>query len=233
MSALLAAAKPRDGSAPTPERLVRDSVAAARKLTSYSCTFLKRERREDTLSAEFAYRVDFRKKPRCILWRQVSGPGKKRTVVYNHTEDPDHIYTDPLLPFFGPLRLKAASPWVQRECGRSLLGFGLENFSARLKKAFESTRSAPGHCWRVIGRARVGARRVAPAWVLRQEKPGGALVDWFIDVETGLAVKVFVLNENGALLEEYVFADIERTPKFEPAHFRPERVWSGAERERV
>jgi len=229
---LTAAAQPPDTSAPSPEQLVRGALEAARELESYSCTFLKRERRGDKLSPEFAYKVDFLKNPRCILWRQVSGPGNKRTTLYNRSIAPEHIYTDPVLPLFGPLRLKTSSPWVRRECGRSLLEFGLENFAGRLKEAFESTRSAAGHRWRVFGRSRVGARRFAPAWILRQEKSDGALVDWFIDVETGLAVKVFVLDESGALLEEYVFADIERSREFDRDHFAPRRIWPGTEREK-
>jgi len=212
---------------PTPERLVGGAVKAAAELTLYSCTFVKRERKQDGLSAELAYKVDFKKAPRSIIWKHLSGPGPRRTVLHNGKVAPDHIFTDPFLPFLGPIRVSVSSPFVQRECGRSLLGFGMETFALRLREAFESTRDTPGYRWRVMGRTQVGGRRYAPAWILRQEKPRDALVDWFIDVETGRAVKVFVLGENGALVEEYLFADIAGR-EFANDHFEPSRLWGAA-----
>jgi hypothetical protein len=198
-----------------------------REVKGYNCILEKQERVAGSLHPREIVQAHFREKPFSVLMKWLKGAGKAQAALYVEGENNNHMLVLPagFLRLVGVVERPLDHPDVKAS-GR----FGIEEFG--MKKGLENA----VRTWSAARRRQ--ALHVAYEGIYRVGEAGGRLcyrlhrtrfdhpeqdgildVVLYLDIETWLQVGSVIRGQDGRLIGEYFFRDIQLNPVCAPDQF--------------
>ena len=198
-----------------------------RDVQGYKLRFYKKERIDGKLNGAEEINVCFRDKPHSVLLRWVEGARKAKGALYVEGENGGKILVKPagLAVIAGIVKREVEGSDAKQSGRYTLKQFGLKNATLRALNSWKTAKADDGLFVELVGEEKVKEAGDKTCWVLKrskykkQENDGVVETTLYIDKDTWLQVGSVVRGEDGKLIGEYYFRDIELNPKFDDNQF--------------
>ncbi|HSM51521.1 MAG TPA: DUF1571 domain-containing protein [Thermoanaerobaculia bacterium] len=207
----------------SPEELVATSLAIVERLGTYRVRMVKRERIGGRLRPAQEIDLFVRETPFAVRLHYVAGPARGRVVVYDPSvrEEELRVHDGGLLSLLGSIWIGTGSRWARLDSNRSIRDAGLGNLLRRFLHDLEI--AAPLGGFRVEHRGFDREGRYCLLWVAPAGGAGLESARTLVcaDLAAGIPGRVEAYDASGALLESYLFSELESQPLpdafFDPA----------------
>ncbi len=204
-------------------RLLTRAVERFETVQTYTCLLDKRVAKSGKLHEDLAIRVKFRK-PANYYFRWEEGIRKGREVIFAPGRHDGKIVAHPGGWFrFMTLRLNPEGRMAMKENRHCLKNSGLVKIMRVIEVDFHRAQQQGLEALHFIGEEQIDDRTT---WVVHGRFPEGrgyyaSRVILFIDQTLDLPIKVSIYEGLGALVEEYLFHDLEINVPFTDHDFDP------------
>jgi hypothetical protein len=199
------------------------------KVKGYRLMFHKKERINGELKGDEEIEVAFRDKPHSVFFHWVKGAGRAVSALYVEGENGGKMLIRP--NGIGGRLVKVAERDPEgkeaKQSGRySLKEFGLKNATLRAIATWKAAKEDKALHVEFLGEEKVKQAGNRTCWVLKRtkykkpENDGVTETTLYFDKETWLQVGSVLRGEDGQLIGEYFFRDIELNPKFKDKDFQ-------------
>jgi hypothetical protein len=200
-----------------------------REVQGYKLRFYKKERIEGKLNRAEEIDVCFKDKPHSVLFRWVEGARKAKACLYVEGENEGKILVLPAGlggSILGIVKRDVEGAEAKKSGRYSLKQFGLKNATLRALDSWKTAKAEDGLYVELVGEEKVKDCDNKTCWILKRSKykkpenDGVTETTLYIDKETWLQVGSVVRGEDGKLIGEYYFRDIQLNPKFDDEQFQ-------------
>jgi hypothetical protein len=195
-----------------------------REVKGYTLTLRKQERLGGELQPREEIKVAFKNDPPSVFFQWIQGARKAQRALWVQGENEDRILVLPKLTILGVVTRTLDSSDAKASGRYTIDHFGLRKATERVVKSWKETRAAKTLSVEYLGVHRVPETGNRPCYKLHASysKPvrdGVTEVTLYVDKETLLQVGSVLHGEQGQLIAEYFFRDIQLNPTFPPEQF--------------
>ncbi len=202
-------------------------------IQGYRATFQKQERINGQLGPLEVIQVAFRAHPYSVFMKWLQGARKAQSVLYVEGENNDKMLVHPT-GLVGRLITDVArdpdGPEARQEGFYSIREFGLRKTLERTLRDWRAAKDQGTLKVEYLGVRKVGATGNRPCYTLhRTQEPdarGVTDVTVYIDTETWFQVGTVLKGNQGELIGEYMYRDIQLNPEFSADQFKPSALTS-------
>jgi hypothetical protein len=203
-----------------------------RDVQCYRTKFHKKERINEKLQDAEEIEVCFREKPFSVLFRWTEGARKASATLFVDGENDGKLLVKPtgLGSLVGIVKRDADSSDAKKSGRYSLKEFGLKKSTIRVLASWKAAQADNALHVELVGEEKVKEAGNKTCWILKRgkykkpERDGVLETTVYIDKETWLQVGSVVRGEEGKLIGEYYFCDIQLNPKFDDETFAREAL---------
>jgi hypothetical protein len=198
-----------------------------RDVQGFKLRFYKRERIDGKMNGAEEIDVCFRDKPHSVLMRWVEGARKAKAALYVEGENEGKVLVKPagLASVAGIVKRDVEGSDAKKSGRYTMKQFGLKNATLRALNSWKTAKADDGLHVELLGEEKVKDAGDKTCWVLKRSKykkpenDGVVETTLYIDKETWLQVGSVVRGEDGKLIGEYYFRDIQLNPKYDDDQF--------------
>jgi hypothetical protein len=197
-----------------------------REVKSYTLTFHKRERIDETLYPVEVIKVHFKDNPHSVFFEWLRNPRKALRVLYVAGENNNNMLALPTIRIAGVVSRALDSDDAKQSGRYTIAEFGLKQALQRIVGNWKRARAEKALHVEYLGIHKVVEAGDRPCHKFHRtgyakpEDGGVTELILYVDTETQLQVGSVLLGEGGQLLGEYFFRDIQLNPKFAPEQFQ-------------
>jgi hypothetical protein len=203
-----------------------------RDVQCYRVKFHKKERINNKLYDAEEIDVCFRDKPYSVLFRWSEGARKATATLFVEGENEGKLLVKPtgLASLAGIVKRDPEGSDAKKSGRYSLKEFGLKNSTLRALASWKAAQAENALHVELVGEEKVKEAGNKTCWVLKRtkynkpEKDGVIETTLCFDKDTWLQVGSVVRGEDGKLIGEYYFSDIQLNPKFDDETFQREAL---------
>jgi Protein of unknown function (DUF1571) len=210
--------------------ILAQAVAKLKGLEAYQVKMQRRERVGGSVLPEEEVLLSIRRKPKAVRLEWVNGSSKGREVIFSPALDAKMIYVhQPATAVVMPsMKIAVDSPLVMKNSRHTIAEAGFETIITNLQKAKTEPDSsgAGGASLEYKGMEKAaGVDRSCHHFI--RHTASGETWDVYLDPRSLLPRLVLAENQQGDLLERYVYSDIRENPKelASAAAFSPSERW--------
>jgi hypothetical protein len=196
-------------------------------IEGFTCILQKQERIDGKLMPSEETEVAFRAKPHSVFMHWVRGARKADSALYVQGENDNKMIAHPsgLAGALVKVVTRDVDGADAKQSGRYTLDtFGFKKSMERTLKAWKAARDRGALKVEYLGIRKVKETGDRLCWALRRtnDKPedDGIMEGMFyFDKENWLQTGVVLKGEEGKLIGDYMFRDVQLNPKFKPGQF--------------
>jgi Protein of unknown function (DUF1571) len=210
--------------------ILAQAVAKLQGLDAYQVKMQRRERVGGSVLPEEEVLLSIRRKPKAVRLEWVTGSSKGREVIFAPALDAKMIYVhQPSTAVVMPsMKIAVDSPLVMKNSRHTIAEAGFDTILANLQKSKRDADSAGAGGasleYKGIEKA-AGVDRACHHFI--RHTASGETWDVYLDPRSLLPRLVLAENQQGDLLERYVYSEIRENPKelASAAAFSPSERW--------